>query len=170
MTVPEAGTSLTPVLMVGSKLQAGPGPPTMAAATTETETETLLGILGSLKEKGVTCIYISHRLREVTRIADRITVLRDGKTIVTDEKAAMPEERMIRNMVGRDLAQLFPRRERTRGEKVLEVRGWTVRDPVTGDLKVSDFSFEAHRGEMSATSEVGKGSVFRFTLPVAEDA
>jgi ABC-type sugar transport system ATPase subunit len=118
------------------------------AALTEAETETLLGILASLREKGVTCIYISHRLREVTRIADRITVLRDGKTILTDDKAAMPEERMIRNMVGRDLAQLFPRRPRTRGEKVLEVERWTVRDPVTGELAVDDVSFEAYRGEI----------------------
>jgi len=118
------------------------------AALTETETETLLRILASLREKGVTCIYISHRLREVTRIADRITVLRDGKTIVTDDKAAMPEERMIRSMVGRDLAALFPRRPRTRGDEVLAVDRWTVRDPVTGDLKCEDVTFEAYKGEI----------------------
>jgi ABC-type sugar transport system ATPase subunit len=118
------------------------------AALTEAETETLLHILASLRQKGVTCIYISHRLREVTRMADRITVLRDGKTIVTDAKAAMPEERMIRNMVGRELTTMFPRRARERGATVLEVRNWTVKDPVTGDVKCDDISFEVRRGEI----------------------
>src|SRR5919198_1562778 len=118
------------------------------AALTETETETLLGILGSLKQRGVTSIYISHRLREVTRIADRITVLRDGRSICTDEKAAMSEERMIRNMVGRDLTTMFPRRSRERGATVLEVRNWTVEDPVIGDLACEDVSFDVHKGEI----------------------
>src|SRR6267143_3329171 len=90
------------------------------AALTETETENLLNILDSLRAKGVTCIYISHRLREVDRIADRITVLRDGKTIVTDTQEAMPEERIIRNMVGRALTDMFPRRVRPLGEPVLQ--------------------------------------------------
>jgi D-xylose transport system ATP-binding protein len=118
------------------------------AALTETETETLLGILDGLRKKGVTCIYISHRLREVTRICDRITVLRDGKTVVTDDKANMPEARMIRNMVGRDLTMMFPHRERTPGEVVLDVKGWTVRDPITDDLRVKDVSFQVRKGEI----------------------
>ncbi len=118
------------------------------AALTEAETETLLGILEDFRRKGVTSIYISHRLREVTRIADRITVLRDGKTIVTDEKAVMPEERIIRNMVGRELTALYPRRARERGPAILEVRNWTVEDPVTGNLVNDDISFEVRRGEI----------------------
>ncbi len=118
------------------------------AALTEQDTDKLLGILEGLRREGVTCIYISHRLREVMRIADRITVLRDGKTIVTDDKANMSEERMIRNMVGRDLSNLFPRRARTAGETVLEVRGWTVAHPVTGELVCKDISFEVRRGEI----------------------
>ncbi|BDG01199.1 xylose ABC transporter ATP-binding protein [Anaeromyxobacter oryzae] len=118
------------------------------AALTEQDTDKLLGILEGLRREGVTCIYISHRLREVMRIADRITVLRDGKTIVTDDKANMSEERMIRNMVGRDLSNLFPRRPRTPGETVLEVRNWTVAHPVTGELACKDVSFEVRRGEI----------------------
>jgi ABC-type sugar transport system ATPase subunit len=118
------------------------------AALTEAEADNLLRILGSLRERGVACVYISHRLREVSRIADRVTVLRDGKTVCTDAKANMGEERMIRNMVGRDLAHLFPRRERTAGATVLEVRNWTVADPVTGDLRVNDISFQVRRGEI----------------------
>jgi len=118
------------------------------AALTETEAENLLRILGTLRERGVACVYISHRLREVTRISDRITVLRDGRTVVTDDKVKMPEERMIKNMVGRDLAHLFPHRDRTPGETVLEVKNWTVADPVTGDLRVRDVSFQVRRGEI----------------------
>jgi ABC-type sugar transport system ATPase subunit len=118
------------------------------AALTESEADNLLRILGALKEKGVTCIYISHRLREITRLADRITVLRDGKTILTDDKAEMPEERMVRTMVGRDLTHMFPRRPRVPGETVLEVKGWTVRNPVTRDLAVRDVSFEVRKGEI----------------------
>src|SRR5438445_257897 len=63
------------------------------AALTETEADNLLKILDSFRAQGVSCIYISHRLKEVARIADRITVLRDGRTVVTDAKTAMPEDR-----------------------------------------------------------------------------
>ena len=118
------------------------------AALTQTEADNLLRILASLREQGVTCIYISHRLREVTRIADRITVLRDGKTILTDDKAGMSEERMIRTMVGRDLTNLFPRTARKLGETVLEVKHWTVRDPVTDAVKCEDISLQVRKGEI----------------------
>ena len=118
------------------------------AALTEGEADNLLNILGALKQKGVTCIYISHRLREVTRIADRITVLRDGKTILTEDKTAMPEERMVRTMVGRDLTHMFPRRPRQPGETVLEVKGWTIKNPVTDALAVRDVSFQVRKGEI----------------------
>jgi D-xylose transport system ATP-binding protein len=118
------------------------------AALTETEADNLLTILESLRKKGVTCVYISHRLREVARIADRITVLRDGQSILTDDKAAMPEERMVRTMVGRDLTTMYPRRPHTPGKTVLEVTDWTVRDPVTGDLRCQEISFQVRQGEI----------------------
>jgi ABC-type sugar transport system ATPase subunit len=118
------------------------------AALTETEADNLLAILETLKGRGVTCIYISHRLKEVARIADRITVLRDGKTILTDDKVAMPEDRLVRTMVGRELTTMFPRRPHQAGETILEVKGWTVRDPVTGELRCRDLSFEVRRGEI----------------------
>ncbi|HSQ65539.1 MAG TPA: ATP-binding cassette domain-containing protein [Polyangiaceae bacterium] len=117
------------------------------AALTETETETLLQILGRLRENGVTCIYISHRLGEVMRIADRITVIRDGRTVSTDDKADMSQTRMIQKMVGRDLGDLFPWKARTPGEPVLEVKGWTVADPVTDAIRVNDVSFTVRKGE-----------------------
>jgi ABC-type sugar transport system ATPase subunit len=118
------------------------------AALTEIEADNLLSILSGLRASGVTCIYISHRLREITRIADRVTVLRDGKTILTEEKSAMPEERMVRTMVGRELTDLFPRRARQPGETVLSVQGWNVRNPVTGELALRDISFEVRKGEL----------------------
>jgi D-xylose transport system ATP-binding protein len=118
------------------------------ASLTETEAENLLNILQQLKQKGVTCIYISHRLAEVHKIADRITVLRDGKTICTDDKSAMPPDRMIRNMVGRELTMMYPHKERVPGETVLEVKNWTVRDPVTDDITCDNISFQARRGEI----------------------
>jgi len=118
------------------------------AALTEREADNLLDILEVLKKKGVTCIYISHRLREVARIADRITVLRDGKTILTDDKTAMPEDRLVRTMVGRDLTTMFPRRPHVAGEVVMEVKHWTVKSPVTDDVVCDDISFEVRKGEI----------------------
>jgi len=118
------------------------------AALTEREADNLLSILEGLKAKGVTCIYISHRLKEVARIADRITVLRDGKTVLTDDKTAMPEDRLVRTMVGRELTNMFPRRPHEAGEVVLEVKNWRVRNPVTGDLVCDDVSFQVRRGEI----------------------
>ena len=118
------------------------------AALTETEADNLLGILDALRKKGVTCIYISHRLREIGRIADRVTVLRDGKTVLTADRADMPEDRMIREMVGRELTTMFPRRQRPVGETVLEVKHWTVRDPSTDELACDDVSFQVRKGEI----------------------
>jgi ABC-type sugar transport system ATPase subunit len=118
------------------------------AALTEREADNLLTILEGLKAKGVTCIYISHRLREVARIADRITVLRDGRTVLTDDKASLPEERLVRTMVGRELTNMFPRRPHTAGETVLSVRDWTVQDPISGATVCKDVSFEVRRGEI----------------------
>jgi D-xylose transport system ATP-binding protein len=118
------------------------------AALTEREADNLLSILEGLKARGVTCIYISHRLKEVARIADRITVLRDGKTVLTDDKTAMPEDRLVRTMVGRELTNMFPRRPHEPGEVVLEVKNWRVRNPVTGDLVCDDVSFQVRRGEI----------------------
>jgi len=118
------------------------------AALTEREADNLLDILERLKQKGVTCIYISHRLREVARIADRITVLRDGKSILTDDKSAMPEDRLVRTMVGRDLTTMYPRRPHTAGEVVMEVRHWTVKSPTTDEVMCDDISFQVRRGEI----------------------
>lgn len=92
------------------------------AALTESEVETLMRILNNLRDRGVTCIYISHKLNEVFEIADSITVLRDGRSIGTNPTKEMNEEKVISLMVGRELTELFPRVEHTPTEVVLEVK------------------------------------------------
>lgn len=120
-----------------------------SAALTESETENLLQILRDLKEKGVTCIYISHKLNEVMDIADTITILRDGKTICTEDKKNMDENKIISKMVGRELTQRFPRKAHTPGEVVLEVKNWKVFDPELPDkVLIDDVSFSVRKGEI----------------------
>jgi ABC-type sugar transport system, ATPase component len=120
-----------------------------SAALTESETENLLEILKELKAKGVTCIYISHKLNEVFEIADTVTILRDGKTISSDAVSEINENKVISKMVGRELTQRFPRVEHASGDVVLEVKNWTVHNPDIPDMKIIDnISFRVRKGEI----------------------
>ncbi len=120
-----------------------------SAALTESEIANLFQILRDLKAKGVTCIYISHKLGEVFVIADRVTVLRDGKTVATSEVKDTSENRMIAQMVGRELTQRFPTVEHQARENFFEVKDWTIMDPDIPSRKVIDnVSFTARRGEI----------------------
>lgn len=98
------------------------------AALTESEVETLMRILNDLRSRGVTCIYISHKLNEVFEIADSITVLRDGRSIGTNASKDVNEEKVISLMVGRELTELFPRVEHSPGEVVLDVKNLNAYD------------------------------------------
>ncbi|NTV37785.1 MAG: ATP-binding cassette domain-containing protein, partial [Anaerolineales bacterium] len=98
------------------------------AALAEGEAANLIKILKHLRETGVTCVYISHRLKEVFDLADRITVLRDGKTVATHEKKDLDEKKLISLMVGRDLADIYPHTKREPGDVLMEVKDWTVFD------------------------------------------
>jgi len=119
------------------------------AALTDAEVETLFGILTKLRARGVGMIYISHKLEEVFRISDRITVLRDGRTVGTSATAEMDEAQVIARMVGREVGDIFPAVDHAQGEVVFEVRGMTVNDPVvTGKRLVEDISFSVRRGEV----------------------
>jgi D-xylose transport system ATP-binding protein len=119
------------------------------AALTDAEVETLFRIIESLRERGVGMIYISHKLDEVFRVSDRITVLRDGRTVGTDATSALDEPRVIARMVGREVGSIFPEAKHERGEVVFEARGMTVEDPnVSGKLLVKDVSFKVRRGEV----------------------
>ncbi|MGA9998047.1 MAG: xylose ABC transporter ATP-binding protein [Pyrinomonadaceae bacterium] len=119
------------------------------AALTETEVETLFRILNGLKERGVGMIYISHKLDEVFRMSDRITVLRDGRTVGTDRAGNLDQPRVISRMVGREVGDIFPEADHERGETVFEVRNMSVEDPnIAGKLLVDRVSFSVRRGEV----------------------
>jgi D-xylose transport system ATP-binding protein len=119
------------------------------AALTGEEVETLFRILRDLRARGVGMIYISHKLDEVFRMSDRITVLRDGRTVGTKPAKELDEGRVIALMVGREVGDIFPEAEHERGEVIFEARNMTVEDPnVTGKLLVRDVSFKVRRGEV----------------------
>jgi ABC-type sugar transport system ATPase subunit len=119
------------------------------AALTDAEVETLFGILNDLRARGVAMIYISHKLDEVFRISDRITVLRDGRTIETNQTGELDERRVIAQMVGRSVDQIFPEARHERGDVAFEVRNVTVEDPsVRGKLLVDNVGFSVRKGEV----------------------
>ena len=113
--------------------------PTSALASTEVEL--LFNVIRKLKEKGVTIIYISHRLDEVFEVTDRITVLRDGKFVATINTADTNRAELVKLMVGRELDQSHPTRSHPIGEVVLEAKN------LTGN-SVENISFKLHRGEI----------------------
>lgn len=135
------------------------------AALTEAEVDVLLDIIDKLRADGVTCIYISHRLDEVMRIADEVTVLRDGQTIETREKSSLDKETMISLMVGRELTNLFPRESHQRGELAFEVKNYSVPNPDIPDkMLIDDVSFKAYKGEiLGITGLMGAGRTELFT-------
>ena len=105
------------------------------------EVELLFSIIAKLKAKGVTVIYISHRMEEVFQITERISVLRDGRFIRTLNTADTNRAELVKLMVGRELNESFPVRETERGEVILEARN------LTGN-SVENISFQLHRGEI----------------------
>ena len=118
------------------------------AALTTGDAETLLNLVDELRRDGVTCVYISHRLNEVLRIADTITVLRDGRTVATAPASQMSVGTLIRHMVGRELNQQFPARTPVAGDVVLRVRNLTSVNPRTGRTIIADINFDLRRGEI----------------------
>jgi D-xylose transport system ATP-binding protein len=122
-----------------------------SAALAEHEVQVLLRILRDLREQGIACIYISHKLEEVFAIADRITVLRDGATVTTQQAKEVSRAEVIRHMVGRELQDLFPRRAvpvSASGSPLLEVQQLTIRDPATRKVRLHDISFHVTAGEV----------------------
>jgi putative multiple sugar transport system ATP-binding protein len=109
------------------------------AALNDTDSEHLLDLLRLLRDRGITCIMISHKLNEIVSIADRTTVIRDGHTVETLDmrEPGSTQQRIIRGMVGRDLESFYPDRESAPGEEVLRIEDWTVWHP-TQDRKVVD--------------------------------
>ena len=121
------------------------------AALNDDDSTHLLDLLKGLQHKGITSIMISHKLNEIERIADAITILRDGRTIETlDVRAGgVDEDRIIRGMVGRDLEHRFPDHTPQVGEVLLEVRDWTVMHPQDHHRAViQDANLTVRRGEI----------------------
>ncbi|MTB72117.1 multiple monosaccharide ABC transporter ATP-binding protein [Arsenicicoccus cauae] len=121
------------------------------AALNEEDSQHLLDLLRGLRERGITCIMISHKLGEIAAIADSITIIRDGRSIETLDVAAggVDEDRIIRGMVGRPLDSRFPDYTPQIGETLLEVRDWTVEHPqIPGRLVCKGSSFTVRAGEI----------------------
>lgn len=112
------------------------------AALGEKDTASLFNIIRSLKLQGVGVIYISHRLKEIFEITDRVTVLRDGRLIGTENTGETEKEKLITMMVGRELKDMYPKREVPIGETLIEVKGLNIK----GILE--DISFQVRSGEI----------------------
>ena len=125
------------------------------AALNDEDSDKLLNLILELKGQGITSIIISHKLNEIRKVADSVTILRDGQTIETlDVKAAeTTEDRIISGMIGRDLDHRFPDRTPHQPEEgvapALEIRNWTVHHPIDQQRKVvDDVSINVRRGEI----------------------
>jgi len=121
------------------------------AALNEDGSQNLLNLLRQLKKEGITCIMITHKIKEVVAIADTITVLRDGKTIISMDatERRIPEHEIIRHMVGREIENIYPKRERAISDEVaFEVRNWSVFDPVRGREILHDVNLKVRKGEI----------------------
>ncbi|WP_176308577.1 multiple monosaccharide ABC transporter ATP-binding protein [Micromonospora sp. NBS 11-29] len=120
------------------------------AALNDVDSAHLLDLLRRLRDQGITCIMISHKLSEITAIADSTTVIRDGRTVETLDMgdASVTQERIIRGMVGRDLAAFYPTRTVTPGAEVLRIEDWTVRHPTQDRLVVDRASLTVRAGEV----------------------
>ena len=112
------------------------------AALAEHEVLILLDILRDLRQRGIGCIYISHKLDEVFAISDRVTVLRDGASVFTSDAAKTSKAEVIKHMVGREIGDLFPRRAGTPGTLMLEV------DHLSVEGLLHDISFQLRAGEV----------------------
>jgi putative multiple sugar transport system ATP-binding protein len=121
------------------------------ASLNENDSEKLLQLLLQFKSHGIASILISHKLSEVSKVADSITILRDGATIETldTQKDVITEDRIIRGMVGRDMTHRFPPRDSKIGDVIFEIRDWNAYHPLHADRKVSNnINLTVRRGEV----------------------
>ncbi len=121
------------------------------AALNDDDSKHLLDLLLELKDHGITSIIISHKLNEVTRVADEITVVRDGRTIETLVKGVdeITENRIIKGMVGRELVDRFPKRSHSIGEVCFEVKNWSAYDSIDeSKLVLKNININTRKGEV----------------------
>ena len=121
------------------------------ASLNETDSDALLELLLELKRQGIACILISHKLNEIAKVADAITILRDGATVesVDCRAEAISEDRIIKSMVGREMADRYPKRTPDIGEVVFEVKNWRVHHAMHADrLAIKGVNLHVKRGEI----------------------
>lgn len=121
------------------------------SALNESDVDNLFDLLRDLKQQGVTCVLITHKLKEVIEIADTVTVLRDGKTVVTLDahNGEVDEPVLIKHMVGREIDNIYPERQAKPAEEViLEVKNWSAYDPSRGRQILKDVNFNVRKGEI----------------------
>jgi len=139
------------------------------AALNEDDSQNLLELLRDLRKHGVTSILISHKLKEVIAVADSVTVLRDGQTICTlnAHKGEVSEGALIKNMVGREINNIYPKREKREiGEVVLDVRNWTAYHPALGRTILKDVNFNVRRGEIVGIAGLMGSGRTEFALSI----
>jgi len=122
------------------------------AALNDDDSNHLLDLLKRLnKEQHITCIIISHKLNEIAKVSDRITIIRDGQVIETLDNVpgGISESRIIKGMVGREMVDRFPKRKPNIGEVAFEVKNWTVFDPLNDErVVIDDVSINIRKGEV----------------------
>ena len=119
------------------------------AALNDEDSDHLLDLILHLKGQGITSIIISHKLNEIKKIADSVTVIRDGKTIETIAKRDVTEERIIKDMVGRDLEHRYPDHTPHIGDEILRVEDWTAHHPQDSSrVMVDHVNLNVRRGEI----------------------
>ncbi len=119
------------------------------SALSEAEIASLMDILRSLKSHGVTCIYITHKLDEFFRIADTVTVLRDGKTVVTKPTRELNQQQLVSYMVGREMKERFPKGNRKPGDVIFEVEDLHAEDPSdSARMLLRGVSLNVRQGEI----------------------
>jgi putative multiple sugar transport system ATP-binding protein len=139
------------------------------AALNEEDSDNLLKLLLELKKTGITSILISHKLHEVIKVANSITILRDGATIETLQvkDGAISEDRIIKGMVGRELVDRFPKRTPKIGGVYFEVRNWNVFDPqIDGRKVINDVNIKVHKGEIVGISGLMGSGRTEFAMSV----
>ena len=121
------------------------------ASLNESDSDALLELLLELKAQGISAILISHKLNEISKVADSITVLRDGATVDTFDcrKEAISEDRIIQKMVGREMADRYPKRTPQIGETIFDVKQWRVHHPIHPErVVIKDIDFHVRKGEI----------------------
>ncbi|WP_282189094.1 multiple monosaccharide ABC transporter ATP-binding protein [Azospirillum sp. SYSU D00513] len=121
------------------------------ASLNESDSDALLKLLLEFKAQGISSILISHKLNEIAKVADRVTILRDGTTVETLDchDAPISQDRIIKGMVGRELSDRYPKRTTVPGEVLFEVRNWNADHPLhAGRRMVKDVNLTVRRGEV----------------------